>query len=67
VISVLGLYAIGERDRGNKAAQPVAQTFVFAPRGRATPKTLRRCQKQLHNYGAKDMVHNERLFVVCAP
>jgi hypothetical protein len=44
-----------------------AITFVFAPRLHGTPETSKTRKKQLQNYGAKYMVHNNLEIVVFAP
>jgi hypothetical protein len=50
-----------------RAGRQGAITFVFAPRLYRTPKPSETRQKQLHNYGAKDMVHNRPMISVFAP
>ena len=41
-------------------------TFVFAPGPGATLKNPEMAKIQLQNYGAKDMVHNNSMFLVFA-
>ena len=42
-------------------------TFVFAPKPPGAGKTFQTRQKQLQNYGAKDMVQKKAVIVVFAP
>jgi hypothetical protein len=41
-------------------------TFVFAPHPWQARKMLKTPEMQLHNYGAKDMVHNNAINLVFA-
>lgn len=46
---------------------PISLTPPVAPGQSSAPKRAGTPKNQLQNYGAKDMVHNEPMFLVSAP